>query len=143
MSVDFNPNKILSVVRESFAAGLASLSLEIAGDIEENVLRKKTNPGPKYRNPSKPGNPPAVRTGQLANRMLPITSSDADTSVTGRTSVNAVVYNTAPYAAFLEFGTRYMAPRPFLAPSMNKRKNRYKKILKEEIVFELNRRIAR
>jgi hypothetical protein len=36
-----------------------------------------------------------------------------------------------------------MAARPFLLPSMTKRKNRYKKILGEEIRFEINKVVAK
>ena len=94
-----------------------------------------------YNNPSKPGNPPAVRTGQLANRMAPSGSGDAQAKRLP-TEIKGVVFNDAPYAVFLEFGTRHMAARPFLLPSMSKRKNRYKKILKEEILFEMRKLVT-
>ena len=142
MSVDYNPNRMMNALGQALQRAVDSLTLEIAGDIEENVLRKKTNPGPRYANPSLPGNPPAVRTGQLANRMGPSGSTDVDSTRTP-TQIRAVVFNDAPYAVFLEFGTRFMAPRPFLLPSMSKRKNRYKKILAEEIRFELRKVVTR
>lgn len=138
MSVDFNPNQMMGNLGRALQKAVDSLTLEIAGDIEENVLRKKTNPGPRYKNPSLPGNPPAVRTGQLANRMGPSGSTELE-SERSPTKIRAVVFNDAPYAVFLEFGTRFMAARPFLLPSMTKRKNRYKKILGEEIRFEVGR----
>jgi HK97 gp10 family phage protein len=142
MSVDFNPSRMMRVLGVALQKAVDSLTLEIAGDIEENVLRKKTNPGPRYANPSLPGNPPAVRTGQLANRMAPSNASDFQ-STRKPTEIRAVVFNDAPYAIFLEFGTRFMAARPFLLPSMTKRKNRYKKILGEEIRFEINKVVAK
>lgn len=141
MSVDYNPDRMMRVLGDALQKAVNSLTLEIAGDIEENVLRKKTNPGPMYNNPSKPGNPPAVRTGQLANRMAPSGSGDAQAKRLP-TEIKGVVFNDAPYAVFLEFGTRHMAARPFLLPSMSKRKNRYKKILKEEILFEMRKLVT-
>jgi HK97 gp10 family phage protein len=74
--------------------------------------------------------------------MAPSNASDFQ-STRKPTEIRAVVFNDAPYAIFLEFGTRFMAARPFLLPSMTKRKNRYKKILGEEIRFEINKVVAK
>src|SRR5689334_22411662 len=60
--------------------------------------------------PSSPGNPPAVRTGQLR-----------DSITYGRVAALLwAVYagdSKAYYAPFLEYGTRKMAARPFMRPA--------------------------
>lgn len=56
---------------------------------------------------SSPGNPPAIDTGFLASSVeVRPTPSGAD------------VGSRAQYAKWLEFGTRHIAPRPFLAPAL-------------------------
>jgi HK97 gp10 family phage protein len=56
---------------------------------------------------SAPGEPPAVDTGNLKNslRVLEVTDERASFGT------------SADYAAYLEFGTRYMEARPFLRPA--------------------------
>ncbi len=57
--------------------------------------------------PSAPGDPPADPTGALA----------ASLSAT-RDGLQATVAASAPYAGYLEYGTRRMAARPFLRPAV-------------------------
>lgn len=56
---------------------------------------------------SAPGEPPAVDTGNLKNslRVLEVTDERASFGT------------SADYAAYLEFGTRYMEARPYLRPA--------------------------
>lgn len=136
MSVDYSPKAVSMMVAQAVKRALDSTSAEIAGDVEENALRKKTNPGPRYLNPSKPGNPPAVRTGNLARNMGH--SGVAEIKVVG-SRVTGGVFNSAPYAALLEFGTRKMAPRPFMLPTISHNADRYKQIMLEEIRYEVGR----
>lgn len=62
-----------------------------------------------------------VRTGRLKNS---ITTSQAGLSRADvGAGVTAAVYEVGPtvdYAPFLEFGTRYMQPQPFLYPAADK-----------------------
>ena len=59
--------------------------------------------------PSQPGQPPAVDTGRLR------------ASITHRIEGNvAFVGTTVEYAAYLEYGTSRIEPRPFLHPALEK-----------------------
>jgi len=64
---------------------------------------------------SLPGYPPAIRTGYLHDSIV----FGVDT-----TRLSGVVGTNASYGKYLEFGTRYMEPRPWLYPAYarNKRK---------------------
>lgn len=56
--------------------------------------------------PSRPGEPPGVRTGNLR----------ASIHVETRSEFERAVVTGVDYAAFLEFGTRHMQARPFMLP---------------------------
>lgn len=72
---------------------------------------------------SAPGEAPAVETGRLK------TSLHVSVSSSGRAEADVVA--PVEYAAALEYGTRHMAPRPFLAPALD---------AKREMIFERVRR---
>lgn len=64
---------------------------------------------------SAPGEPPSTDTGRLVNSITAYRSPHDKleaTVVAGRGTVN--------YAAMLEFGTRYMAARPFMFPALER-----------------------
>jgi HK97 gp10 family phage protein len=69
----------------------------------------KTNPTAQ---PSLPGEPPHKRTGTLARSIESETFRIGDQFV-GRVGTNL------KYGAYLEFGTRKMAPRPYLRPALD------------------------
>lgn len=58
---------------------------------------------------SKPGNAPKTDTGRLVNSILVEERDDA-----------VVVGSNVKYSEYLEFGTRYMAARPFMQPALEK-----------------------
>jgi HK97 gp10 family phage protein len=60
---------------------------------------------------SSPGEPPASDTGNLLNHITH--------EVLVEKTVFARVKATVKYAEYLELGTRYMAPRPFLRPALD------------------------
>lgn len=62
---------------------------------------------------SAPGDPPAVDTGKLIRSIE-----------TEQDGASAAVIVRAPYAYLLEFGTRHIAPRPFLGPALEKLRKR-------------------
>lgn len=59
---------------------------------------------------SAPGEPPAVDTGNLKNSI----------GVELVAKAKAIVFAAAEYASSLEFGTRRIAPRPFMRPAVEK-----------------------
>lgn len=60
-----------------------------------------------------------VDTGNLANSIIPDGPYTLGSTVTGKVGTN--VY----YAPFVEFGTRFMAARPFLGPALEKARRKY------------------
>ena len=64
---------------------------------------------------SAPGQAPATDTGNLVRSI--------NWNVEARSLV-ADVFAAAPYAVFLELGTRHMAPRPFLVPALESSQNK-------------------
>lgn len=80
----------------------------LAGGKSGRIYRRRT----VIHQASAPGEAPASDTGRLVNSINSYLDSTSLTSfvVAGR--------GTAQYAALLEFGTRKMAPRPFLFPAL-------------------------
>ena len=76
-------------------------------------LYEKTNPTRTHR-ASGPGEAPATDTGRLANS---ITASIAGKSAEVRAEVD--------YAVYLEFGTRTIAPRPFMIPALEQERPKW------------------
>lgn len=62
--------------------------------------------------PSSPGEPPAVRTGNLR-----------DSTVAEKHDNYATIDVGAEYAEWLEFGTSKIAPRPFVRPAVQRLEN--------------------
>lgn len=74
---------------------------------------------------SAPGQSPANQTGALA------ASLSARTEKQGKT-VFGIASASTEYAAMLEFGTRNMAPRPYMQPALDKNAQKIKKIFVDE-----------
>ncbi len=90
---------------------------ELKQFIDEEFTAPKS--GREYRRPgggtyraSAPGEPPAIRTGQLRASV-----SDPQVMKVGSTLVGKITIS-APYAEFLERGTSRVAPRPFIQPAV-------------------------
>jgi HK97 gp10 family phage protein len=67
-----------------------------------------------YPPASSPGNPPAVRSGELDASVIAIPEESLSSG-----GVTVKVTALAAHASYLEFGTRYMAARPFLRPAIS------------------------
>lgn len=72
------------------------------------VSRRLEGMGPHQA--SRPGEPPAPDTGRLRNSVRTIDTSNAK-------RIRVRVGTPVKYAPWLEFGTRYMAARPFMRPA--------------------------
>ena len=82
-------------------------SVKIADDLFNEVRDSLGSGG------SSPGQPPGRVTGNLQSRTFK--------RVEHRPGIDIVVVgNDAEYASALEFGTRTMAPRPYLRPALNR-----------------------
>jgi HK97 gp10 family phage protein len=81
--------------------------------VKENLSGSRTGAIYRYGNvehqASAPGEAPAVETGNLKNSVR-VLEANAERAVLGA---------TAEYAAYLEFGTRHMAPRPYMRPAVD------------------------
>ena len=80
-----------------------------------------------YHTASAPGQSPASDTGILA------TSIESK-----REGLNAVVWTEKPYSKWLEFGTRKIAPRPFMAPAVAANKERFPKELGAAVIESID-----
>jgi hypothetical protein len=120
-------------------AGLApevrkDMLLAMQGSLKlvENAAKQRVANGPKTgriynrrgveHQASAPGEPPATDTGAL------IASIGSDAAIVGDT-IDGYVRAKAPYAIHLELGTRKMAARPFLVPSIEENRRRIADLL--------------
>lgn len=99
-------------------AALLSIAKKIEGDAKASIQRgPKTGKFYKRRGvthrASAPGQAPASNTGRLANSIIG--------KMKGR--LHAEISATTHYARFLEFGTRFIKRRPFMAPALMKNKD--------------------
>lgn len=106
----------------AYGDGAESGSMQIMMVIGEQVrqtamdsIRQGTVRG-RGHVPSKPGEPPKGDTGRL----------ELSINVYPRKSEKGVVVIAeAPHAAAMEFGTRTIAPRPYMRPALQKHKARF------------------
>ena len=77
---------------------------------------------------SSPGEPPAVRSGDLRRSWRPVSASEAAGT---KLTVNPAIITSIKYAPFLEKGTGRMKPRPFEDPIKKKAMRRIVKIYRE------------
>ncbi len=103
-------------------------------DVQKSMLRTKrgTTANSSGHRPSLPGHPPAVDSGRLFKSLV-TQGKKSDTNA----EVEFGSKTGAPYAEFLENGTRKMRARPFLAPGWLRNRdafeNRLQKIINTKI----------
>ena len=132
-------------VKKETRDALLSIAFEIQGDVQESMRTTPRGGGggsggertdaqrramfAAMRNrqgePSTPGNAPAIQTGNLVRNVI------VDDSDLLKMHVRVGVFDNAPYAGFLEFGTKSMAARPYLKPAMLHAAEVAKAILKD------------
>lgn len=83
------------------------------------IVYQKSEPNRVHR-ASAPGQAPATDTERLAGSIKAEISGKA-----------ATVTADTEYAAFLEFGTQHMEPRPYMTPAMEEERPRFNKRLNE------------
>lgn len=75
---------------------------------------------------SAPGEPPATDTGRLVNSIV------GDAKVIGK-QVQGYLEARTDYAGYLEFGTRKLAARPFMTPSVMRNRDRAIALMREAV----------
>lgn len=104
--------------------GLLALALMAQGEAQRSILKgPKTGRvykrGKSTHQASAPGEAPANDLGFLANNIKAEMTED----------LTASTISLAPYSIHLEYGTRKMAARPFLAPAAEKTKAKAEGVL--------------
>lgn len=121
MTVEWNSADIIARARAGAAKGVVAGTELVRGEAISLILdtpktgRIYRRRGVEHR-ASAPGEPPASDTGRLVNSI----KSDfgkLESQLTG-----TVVAGTS-YAAYLEFGTSRMEPRPFMRPALANKKS--------------------
>jgi HK97 gp10 family phage protein len=82
----------------------------IKSDMQQPKHGREYARGNKTHVASAPGESPAIDTGHLLNSIQTANLGD----------LTAIVYTNADYALPLEYGTRRMSKRPFMAPAVKK-----------------------
>lgn len=101
-------------IRDSVVRALRLGAVDVQGDVVRSIQQSPPT-GETYRRgavthtASSPGNPPRTDTGRLVQSARVEPKSDG-----------ADVVVASSYAKPLEYGTRNMAPRPFLGPAAEK-----------------------
>jgi HK97 gp10 family phage protein len=78
---------------------------------------------------SAPGEPPATDTGRLIGSIV----TDVEPNGPGNTGPVGAVEARVEYAAWLEFGTRRIAPRPFLRPALERNMPRIREMIQHAV----------
>ena len=125
-SFDSMPNDILP----SITRGLTLAASEAVEQIQSSI-------SDSYPPPSLPWTPPHVRTGAL-RRSVRIERIEPGIVTMGVGGPGSIV----PYAAWLEFGTSKMEPRPFVEPIIERIGPGISSIITEEVNKDLEKAVA-
>lgn len=115
MTVEWNGPEVTARVRQAVQRGLVRGGEDVRTEALRLIL-ETAKTGRLYRRrsvthqASAPGEAPASDTGTLVSRVV------VDYSRLGGLVVSVGAHTA--YAAYLEFGTRRMAPRPFMRPAL-------------------------
>lgn len=96
---------------------------EIRGVLEENRVGRGVQwPGNRVPS-SRPGDPPARQSGRLMESLRVLKRATV-TDVRAEVGPDPTVFPNYYYAKALEFGTRRVAPRPFMRPGIERAKRK-------------------
>jgi HK97 gp10 family phage protein len=115
-----------ALARDGAANALGPVTARLA-DMLTVALRRVTGRG---GGPSRPGEPPRVRTGRLTTTLY------AQAAAPGRIRVHSGVV----YGRMLEHGTRRMEARPFVRPAIQLVRQRVIEALRQSMAGALRRR---
>ncbi|MCX7689046.1 MAG: hypothetical protein N2045_13870 [Fimbriimonadales bacterium] len=126
-------NSVMQSVRRK-AAQILEIRAQSLADEEYGLLeRYKVGSGimhPGNRVPSSaPGDPPARQTGHLQESIKYVIDRQKLIAVVGPFEGPPTVIRPkpVPYAALLEYGTRHIAPRPFVRPALESWKAKWRR----------------
>ncbi len=106
---------------------MKAFTLKCKNDVQKELNTsgegRKRGKNPKQGVPSSPGEPPHLQSGHLKQSVYQQVKNDGK-------KVTGIVGNNAEYAAFLEFGTSKMQPRPYLRPVVEKNVSYFENTLK-------------
>ena len=109
-----NADKELAAIVRGTAQNVRSHAIKsIQRGTKSGIVYEKTNPNRTHR-ASAPGEAPATDTGRLV--------SSIKANIEGK---SAEVEAATEYAAYLEFGTRTIEPRPFLFPALEQERPKW------------------
>lgn len=111
-------------VAADVADGVKAVAITVQSDVRKRLGSPGTGRVYKGHQASAPGEPPAVRTGTL-RRSIQIDLS----GLSNKRNPSVRVGTNLAYARYLEFGTRIMAARPFMRPSLAAVRMRAPKIM--------------
>ena len=97
-------------------------TVKVKTDIQKS-LNEREKIGNNYI-PSEPGKPPHKRTGHLYQSVYNQLNN------IGRLIIQGIIGDNAEYAAFLEYGTSKMPPRPYFRPAIENNKSLFEKSFK-------------
>ena len=100
---------------------MKAITLDCTNEMLDLVTKYQT----VEQGPSAPGQPPHQFTSRLADSLPE--ARDVDSSPQ---RIVGIVGSTVEYAAALEFGTRYMAARPFIRPAFKQTQKKITNILR-------------
>ena len=111
-----NHNFNAKTVSNAYRKEVVDLVNDVATGVQR-LLKKNLSRGDGRTNPSKPGNPPHVRTGTLRRSW---TTKGNRTEKRSKSGVRLRLGSNVVYARALEFGykPRNLEPRPYLGPTV-------------------------
>ena len=111
----------LARLEKKAAQRVAALALEYHADLRETLSQPGRGVTRNGHTASAPGDPPAVQTGTLRNSVQAVQVDPLtwEVGVAGKTKHPTSGEAVGKIALYLEFGTRTLAPRPFVRPTLD------------------------
>lgn len=121
-SFEWHGDKFVSEMQQKARKNVQRLGHFLVRDIKLSLNKPGPRKGNKMARASKPGEPPHRRTGRLA-RSIQAAALNLQNEVLLRIGTNV------KYGLWLEFGTKKMAPRPFLRAALERNRKLFEKVM--------------